>query len=601
MTRSIILGNGRLTILADQNYLLRELYYPLSTDNHLHMGRIGIWVNNRFYWLHDLHPEIEYEEDTLSSKVKASVEGIKIKIKDAVDMAYEILSREVTIEGNKEVKVFFAWDYHIYGTEYGDTALYDPATDGIIHYKRDRWFLFTCDIPTYQYATGYKEVMGYQGTWKDCEDGELSNNPIAQGAVDSAISFKINTGTTFYCWLIAGYNYGDVRKKNDYVQSKSPRELIDRTEKFWRAWLIKAKDYDKVVRRSLLTIVANWQENGAIPASLDTDIMRFNKDTYNYVWHRDAAFASIALTLLGYQDFSREFFTFSKNLLFNGFLFQKYTVDGFWGSTWHPWTTGYVPIQEDETALLIYALWIHFRKFWDVDFIKDLYRPMVKSAADFLSTYIDEKTGLPLPSYDLWEERRGVHFFTSAAVYAGLVSAAKFAEFFGDEEYKDKYLSAAQLVRKGLDTFYQGDHFARMLGDKGFDKTVDASTVLGAMLVYDPMDPRVISNRKVVEAKLTVNGGIVRYEGDWYLKESDKPNPWFITTLWVAQQHIAEGNIEKATEYLNWVLKNSLPTGIIPEQITPSGNYPSVSPLVWSHAELVRTYYYLKNGFTKFI
>ncbi|ARM76065.1 glycoside hydrolase family 15 protein [Acidianus manzaensis] len=601
MTRYIILGNNKLTILADKDYYLRELYYPLSTDNHLHVGRIGIWVDGKFYWIHDLNPKISFEEDSLSAKVNFSVSGVNVEIKDSVDMAYEILSRRVKVNGNKEFTIFFAWDYHIYGTEYGDTALYDPATDAIIHYKRDRWFLFTCDIPSYQYATGYKEVMGYQGTWKDCEDGILSDNPIAQGAVDSAISFKLNTGTTFYCWLIAGTSYGDLRRKNEYVQNKTPQALLERTDNYWKAWLSKAKSYEEPVRRSLLVITANWQDNGALPASLDTDIMRFNKDTYNYVWHRDAAFSSIALTLLGYEDFSRKFFEYSRQLLYTGFLFQKYTVDGYWGSTWHPWTTGYIPIQEDETALLIYALWVHFSRFLDVNFIKDYYRPLVKAAADFLSSYIDEKTGLPLPSYDLWEERRGTHFFTSAAVYAGLISASKFAEFFGEENVKEKYFSVAQGIRNALDMFYQEDHFARSLTDNGFDKTVDSSTVLGAMLVYDPMDPRVVENRKTVESKLLVNGGIIRYENDWYLKESDKPNPWFITTLWIAQQNIAEGNINRAKEYIDWVLKNSLPTGIIPEQITPSGNYPSVSPLVWSHAELIKTYYFLKNGFSKFV
>nr|WP_216604274.1 glycoside hydrolase family 15 protein [Acidianus sp. RZ1] len=582
--------------------MIKELYYPLSTDNHLHSGRLGVWVDGRFSWFHDLSPTISYTEDTVISNAYAEFNGVKFQINDAVDMAYNILLRKVNVVGERESRIFFPWDFHIDGTEYGDTALFDPSIDGIIHYKRDKWFLFTCDLPTYQYATGYKEVMGYQGTWKDCEDGQLSGNPIAQGSVDSAMSIKLDSGTTFYCWLIAGDSYNDVRRIHDYVQTRTPEKLFKRTADFWKAWIVKAKDYDPFVRRSLLTISSSWQKNGAIPASLDTDIARFNKDTYNYVWHRDAAFASIALSLLHYEDYSRKFFEYSAPLLYKGFLFQKYSVDGNWGSSWLPWTTGYMPIQEDETALLIYALWVHFNTFYDVEFIKDFYASVVKNAGDFLSSYIDEKTGLPLPSYDLWEERRGIHFFTSAAVYAGLVSAAKFAEFFGEHDIKEKYLSVAQGIRKGLDSFFKEDHFARTLGEKGYDTTIDSSTVLGATLVYDPLDPRVISNRKTVESRLNVNGGIARYEKDWYLRQGDRSNPWFITTLWVAQQHIAEGNTEKAKQYIDWVRRNSLPTGIIPEQISPDlRSYPSVSPLIWSHAELIKTEYFLKHGFSKFI
>ncbi|MBB5253333.1 glycoside hydrolase family 15 protein [Sulfurisphaera ohwakuensis] len=597
MVRYVILGNGSLTLLADSKLNYRELYYPLPIDNHLHESKIGLWVDGKFSWFSDLPIKLNYEEDTLSVTASAEFNGVKVKVKDAVDMAYNILVREISLTTNKETRVFFHWDFHINGNDIGDTALYDPFTSSIIHYKRDKWFMFKCDIPFYQYATGYKETAGYLGTWKDAEDGELSGNPIAQGAVDSVTSIRVSSNTVFYCWLVCGRNYNEVFQKNNYALRKTPRELLRRTENYWKAWLVKARDYDSLVRRSLLIIAAHWQNNGALPAALDTDIMRFNKDTYNYVWHRDAAFAAIALTLYGYQDPIRNLFNFTKPLIFNGFLFQKYTCDGNWGSTWHPWNPRSIPIQEDETALMLYALWVHFSRFTDIDFVKPLYAPFVKKIAEFLVSYRDEETGLPLPSYDLWEERLGTHFFTSLAVYAGLMSAYKFAEFFGDENLKDKYLTAANEVKKGLERFYVGDHFARTIyEDNSIDKTVDASTLFASILgPFDPKDPRVISNRKAVEEKLNINGGIARYENDWYLKQDEKSNAWFITTLWLAQQYILEGNKEKAKKYIDWVISHMLPTGIIPEQVSPKNTYPSVAPLVWSHAEFVKTIYYFKQ------
>ncbi|BAK54711.1 glycoside hydrolase family 15 protein [Sulfurisphaera tokodaii] len=597
MVRYVIIGNGSLTLLADSKLNYRELYYPLPIDNHLHESKIGLWVDGKFSWFSDLPIKLNYEEDTLSVTASAEFNGVKVKVKDAVDMAYDILVREISLTTNKETRVFFHWDFHINGNDIGDTALYDPFTSSIIHYKRDKWFMFKCDIPFYQFATGYKETGGYLGTWKDAEDGELSGNPIAQGSVDSVTSIRVSSNTVFYCWLVCGRNYNELFQKNNYVLRKSSRELLRRTENYWKAWLVKARDYDSLVRRSLLIIAAHWQNNGALPAALDTDIMRFNKDTYNYVWHRDAAFASIALTLYGYQDPIRNLFNFTKPLIFNGFLFQKYTCDGNWGSTWHPWNPRSIPIQEDETALMLYALWVHFSRFTDIDFVRPLYAPFVKKIAEFLVSYRDEETGLPLPSYDLWEERLGTHFFTSLAVYAGLMSAYKFAEFFGDENLKDKYLTAANEVKKGLERFYVGDHFARTIyEDNSIDKTVDASTLFASILgPFDPKDPRVISNRKVVEEKLNINGGIARYENDWYLKQDEKSNAWFITTLWLAQQYILEGNKEKAKKYIDWVISHMLPTGIIPEQVSPKNTYPSVAPLVWSHAEFVKTIYYFKQ------
>jgi GH15 family glucan-1,4-alpha-glucosidase len=246
---------------------------------------------------------------------------------------------------------------------------------------------------------------------------------------------------------------------------------------------------------------------------------------------------------------------------------------------------------------MIYAAWIHFARFNDVDFIKNFYAPFIKKAAEFLVAYRDDETGLPLPSYDLWEERLGTHFFTSLAVYVGLVSAAKFAEFFGEENLKDKYFTAANEIKSGLSRFYVDNHFARTIYEDGtIDKTVDASTLFASIFgVFDPKDPKVVSNRKVVEEKLSVGGGIARYENDMYLKTDDKPNAWFITTLWLAQQYALEGNKDKAYSYLNWVLSKMLHTGVLPEQVSPNGQYPSVAPLVWSHAELIRTVFLLKR------
>ncbi|HKN87214.1 MAG TPA: hypothetical protein VJV04_10170 [Nitrospiraceae bacterium] len=51
------------------------------------------------------------------------------------------------------------------------------------------------------------------------------------------------------------------------------------------------------------------------------------------------------------------------------------------------------------------------------EYIKPLHRSLSTQAADFLTAYRDAETGLPLPSYDLWEERRGVTAFTYGAVW----------------------------------------------------------------------------------------------------------------------------------------------------------------------------------------
>jgi len=62
-------------------------------------------------------------------------------------------------------------------------------------------------------------------------------------------------------------------------------------------------------------------------------------------------------------------------------------------------------------------------------------------------------------------------------------------------------------------------------------------------------------------------------------------NPWIITTLWLAQAYILQGNPDAAKQLVSWVNGVTSPTGMLPEQVRPFDFAPlSVVPLAWSHA-----------------
>jgi GH15 family glucan-1,4-alpha-glucosidase len=60
------------------------------------------------------------------------------------------------------------------------------------------------------------------------------------------------------------------------------------------------------------------------------------------------------------------------------------------------WTR--LPIQEDETGLVLIALRNHFRQSRDYVFVAGLYPSSILPMANFLRDYRDSSTGLPLPS-----------------------------------------------------------------------------------------------------------------------------------------------------------------------------------------------------------
>ena len=369
-------------------------------------------------------------------------------------------------------------------------------------------------------------------------------------------------------------------------------------------------------KRSLLVIRTQTDNRGAIIAANDSDIMQFMKDTYSYMWPRDGALVALALDRAGYIDITKKFFVFCNEVLTErGVLLHKYRPDKSLGSSWHPWIKNgklQLPIQEDETALVLYSLWNHYKRYKNIEFVKGLYDSLIRKSADFMTAFIDEKTKLPKESYELWEEKLGISTFTCSTVYAGLMAAANFAKVFDDKSDYKKYESAANGIKNGIiEHLYDKEEkrFLKLIAinDDGTitkDKTVDSSSVYGIINfeVLDVDDIRVANSIKAVESRLSCKteiGGIARYERDVYHKASDDfdkvpGNPWFICTLWLADYYIMKAKhkdeLNKAIEIMEWVADRALSTGILAEQIHPYTGEPiSVAPLTWSHASFVLT------------
>ncbi len=645
MPRDIPVGNGTLLITFDQDYCLRDIYYPFVGDeNHTdgHKFRFGIWVDGKFDWVtRDWGLRLDYASEMLMTQVTASNEnlGVSIHCHDMVDYRENIYIKKIILRNllnrEREVRFFFHHDYHILESPTGDTAYYDPDEKAIIHYKENRYFLMSGIREGHQgidqYATGIKEFHGLEGTWKDAEDGRLEGSPIAQGSVDSCLCFSIHVAPegeqTLYYWIVAGKDYAEVSRLNKMIMGHGAEHFIRRTGNYWNAWVNKEDMYFanlpaklvELYKKSLLILRTNIDGNGAIIAGNDSDILRFARDTYCYMWPRDGALTSYALDMAGHLGITGPFFDFclriiSKGKESSGYFLHKYNPDGSLGSSWHPWVNHeekILPIQEDGTGLVVWSLWYHFDKFKDIEFAAKQYENLVIRCGDFLASYRDRKTGLPLPCYDLWEEKWGIHTFTVSTVYAGIRAAERFAGFFRDARRIKIYKKAAEEVKAAMDQYLYSQEHGRFLktivprkdGSFDMDPTIDASLYAPFYFgVLDPRDEKVVNTMNAVKERLWVKtevGGIARYEGDGYHKVTDQTqdvpgNPWILCTLWLAQWYIAKARtpkeLQEAIPILEWVASRALPSGVLAEQVHPLTNQPlSVSPLTWSHATFVAT------------
>nr|HID58158.1 glycoside hydrolase family 15 protein [Desulfobacterales bacterium] len=640
MPKDIPISNGNLLFNFDSDYQIRDVYFPfIGQENHSKGApfRLGVWVDGRCSWMgRQWEKDLRYHDDSLVTNVflKNASLGLELRCHDAVDVDLNIYIKKIEVKNlqsnERQVRLFLTHDFHLYGNDIGDTAYFDPRTRSIIHYKANRYFLINCSnsekCGVNHYACCDKEGPGREEIWKDAEDGILNGNQISWGSADSAIGIWLDVPpggkvTAFY-WIAAGTHYNEVAQLNRDVIEKTPDELIKRTSDYWVAWITKEsrsfgdlpKSFVDLYKRSLLILRTQIDNRGAILAANDSDIVRFGRDTYSYMWGRDGAFVAAALAKAGYAHVCMKFFDFCARVLSEeGCLYQHYNPDGSLASNWHPWLVdgkAVLPIQEDSTALILWALWIHFESSKDIEFIRPLYDKLVKKSADFMVTNRDCETRLPIPCYDLWEERFGVHTFTVAAVIAGLRAAANFARVFQDASLAEKYDKVADQMGEGIAKYlYHAGlkRYARSGYKKGkgyeLDEVIDVSlsglAILGAS---HPRDPRVAQTMEAVRQQLwlkTPVEGCARYENDVYHRPSDSPadipgNPWFISTLWLGEYFIARAEnlqeLHEALPYLEWCAKNTLPSGVLAEQVHPVNGSPlSVSPLTWSHSSFVWT------------
>jgi GH15 family glucan-1,4-alpha-glucosidase len=656
MPRDLIFGNGRLLVNLDNHLNIRDIFYPyVGQLNHVagHKCRLGVWTSDvGFSWISDeWQRALNYDGDSAASDctVKLSRLGVTLHVRHGVPSDSNIFLQHITVSNHwrasRQIRIFLAFDLRIDESDIGDTAFFNPYAGAMIHFKRDRYILASGRViggkRIAQYACGIKEFGGAEGTWRDAEDGNLSGNAISQGSVDSVIGFEIDLAAEGHgvleSWLAVGASLEEVVKLHEDILESDIDTQLERINEESRQWIDHEPDGlmrlpERVVslfRRSVQITKAHIDKRGAILAATDSDIMQTARAHYAYVWPRDGALVAHAMDRLKMGALTSPFFEFCANALEHSPLrieskrgdamamMHKYCPDGNLGASWHPWTIlpdgKEIPIQEDGTALVVWSACQHIAKLTDPMAQRDLFARLVMPGANFLCEHRDPVTHLPLPSWDLWEERRGVHLYTTSAIIGALDLASQLALTLNEKAPAKRYADVAAQMRDAvLDKFWDvdGNRFVRTLypsesGELRKDMVIDSSMFGAFGFGAFPADhPKVTSTMEAIGRSLWVKvgiGGLARYENDYYFRVPEAGNtqevpgnPWIICTLWLAEWMIATSKsrleLESSLDLLEWTTVCAMPTGVLPEQIHPITYQPlSVAPLTWSHAQLITT------------
>jgi GH15 family glucan-1,4-alpha-glucosidase len=631
-----MVGNGSLTVGINEYGLVHDFYYPYVGLDNLTTSRgtqhkIGVWIDGHFSWVDDgsWNSKVNFETDAMVSEIRLSHAelGVELYLKDFVDSQYNAFCRHLTVTNlfndRRQIRVFFHQAFQISRAGRADTGLFVPEANYILDYKgRCSLLIYGQDHlgkPFDQFAIGVYGIEGKEGTYRDAEDGELSGSPVEHGGIDSVFRFvaqlEAHASTTFDYWVVAADSQYSAESIHEIILSDGLSKRLELTRNEWRNWLGVAdkglRSIDPqllpIVKKSLMLIKVHTDKRGGIIASCDSSIYNYGRDYYSYVWPRDGAYAMWPLIRLGYMDEPRAFFEFCRDIMTKeGYLMHKYQPDRAIGSTWHPLLHGKrkeLAIQEDETAIVVFMLGEYYRCSKDIDFVRNLYNTLIQPAANFMMQFIDAETGLPHASYDLWEEKFLTNTYTVAVVYQALLTAAKFAEMFEYPDDSVKWRRAAEELLKHQEHLFDTDRQLYrkgfLVGDNGqltYDNTLDISSMYGiAMFNYFEDDQPLKKTLEKVESILlnqSPTGGSPRYEHDHYFESEPQymGNPWFVTSLWIAQYYIRIGRTDEGRRLVDWTLSRSLPSGVLSEQVHPTDGRPvSVTPLVWSHAELINT------------
>ncbi len=600
-----LVGNGRVLLCVNEDGEWGSLFYPYPGQfQHLREARIGIYDvgARRFQWLRrdaGMSLTLGGPKDAARTPISQwTSPDLSIRIQDAVHPNHDLVTREIRIKADppRALRLFSYHSLDIAESMYQDTAYVEADMSALTHYKRGYFFEIFGD-PTFTKAVcGEHTLKGLRGTYVDAEDGRLEGRQIAHGAADSVAEWDISqdasSDVTLRLFLAMGQGLQAVHDLRSYVVQGGPIRFQRESEQFWSTWTRRrlpkspqglSPRVAEVYETSVLVLRHSTARNGSVIASPDTRSLVIGGDAYNFCWWRDGGYVAKAMDEAGLYEYADRFLKFASECQnSDGSFFHRHCPDGAIGSTWHPPPF----LQIDQTATVVAAAWHHFKRGGDPDLLVDLW-PMVKGAANFLRDFRDPTTGLPAPSFDLWEEVKGIHTYSTAAVQHALERAARIAEEIGKSP--TEWRKASEEIREAaISDLWNPGHqrFVRTLEPR--DDRLDASVLLALKLGLLPWsDPRARLVVDAIEQRLSVPGlgGLARYEGDQYYGEE---NPWIICTLWLAEARLRLGETDRCRQLIEWVAQHATPTGLLPEQIDRTSNAPvSATPLTWSHSTFV--------------
>lgn len=372
-------------------------------------------------------------------------------------------------------------------------------------------------------------------------------------------------------------------------------------------------------RESVKTVIENSTMLDVMPGMVVASPSRSNPDYY-YDWVRDTALTYRSLIDL-YElkkdpEIKNMIFTWvsaeayrQKQPTFSGLGEPKYFIDG------SGYTGGWGRPQNDGPALRALAM-VKFARILlnegNQDFVlKNLYHGVIPADSVIKKDLEYSAHHWRASSFELWEEEKGMHFYTLLSQHTALQEGAKLARELGDGGAADFYEQESKKIAQYLKDEFVDDRIGILNskylvnGGLGYKHAnIDVAPLL-ALNHNSPYQTLFTRNSPEVKRYLDVmvktfkdlyrvnaeypNLGVAigRYPEDRYdgYTTTGEGNPWFLATLALGEHYCFIGRIDLAEKQFNRALLHSDRNGSMSEQFNQhSGNMQGAYQLTWSHS-----------------
>lgn len=564
-----IIGNSNiLGCLTDKGELIR-LYYPnIDYFQNIDKYKFGLLNNSNIKWFENGVTKKQYYEGNILY-TELMLDDVEILQRDYVLPKKNIVIRKLKF--NKKVNLFV---YSKLNSDVNKKVSGMFIDNTLIQYCQDMYMATFSD----------KKISNYQinNSKYSLENGYLNPEDYVGMSEDSAILYADVEDITIYILLESELKLALEGIK--WCKEQVENLFYGTTKKYWEDYLNKysangiLKDLNKIkekeiVERTILmyALLSN-PKTGAVLASPDVDEYFECCGRYGYCWPRDALFINKALNILGMKNLTDKFYDiWARKAQFDSGIFeQRYYSNGELAPSWG--------IQIDETAAILIGIYENgkYRKLEDL---------IYKATIGLLNFINEEHTSKVC--FDLWEERKGIHLYSTASIYEGLRLANEMLLNISSIKYKKLsaiILKELEEIKNAIKSkFIQDNKFIRSVNDEQID--ISLLSVAVPFNIIDVNDACIKNTVELIETNLKLpNGGYLRYQYDNY----KGGNAWIISSLWLALYYIEIKNYDRAQELFDWVTEHADNLNFLPEQIERNGNNSAwVVQLSWSHAMYV--------------